>query len=206
MVNCSAVYCHKIRFRSNRSLMFYKIGVLKNFSKFTGKHLRWSLCNLIFKRDSSTGQKQPPEVFYIKGVFRNFPKLTGKYLRQTLLFNNVAGLRPATLLKKSLWHMCFSVNFAKFFGTPFLQNTSERLLLTFRSNSLFKKNLSDVSTSGCLLFLGNFPSKLLQLNLCFTLRLQFIFKYLKSQNERVLSRTFSTKPHTNSMHFFIKTL
>ena len=48
---------------------------------------------------------------------------------------------------------------------------------------------------------GNFPNKRLQLNLCFTLRLQFIFKYLKSQNERVLSQTFSTKPHTNFVHF-----
>ena len=40
----------------------------------------------------------------------------------------------------------------------------------------------------------------------FTLRLQFIFKYLKSQNKRVLSQTLSTKPHTNFMHFFVKTL
>ena len=36
---------------------------------------------------------------------------------------------PATLLKKSLWHRCFRVNFAKFLRTPFLQNTSGRLLL-----------------------------------------------------------------------------
>ena len=40
----------------------------------------------------------------------------------------------------------------------------------------------------------------------FTLRLQFIFKYLKSQDKRVLSQTLSTKPHTNFMHFFVKTL
>ena len=37
--------------------------------------------------------------------------------------------RPATLLKKRLWHRCFPVNFAKFLRTPFLQNTSGRLLL-----------------------------------------------------------------------------
>ena len=29
------------------------------------------------------------------------------------------GLRPATLLKKRLWHRCFPVNFAKFLRTPF---------------------------------------------------------------------------------------
>ena len=30
------------------------------------------------------------------------------------------GLRPATLLKRRLWHSCFPVNFAKFLITPFL--------------------------------------------------------------------------------------
>ena len=33
------------------------------------------------------------------------------------------------LLKKRLWHWSFSENFAKFLRPPFLQNTSERLLL-----------------------------------------------------------------------------
>ena len=47
-----------------------------------------------------------PEVFWKKGV-----------------------LRPATFLKKRLWHRCFPVNFAKFQRTPSLQNTSGRLLL-----------------------------------------------------------------------------
>ena len=32
--------------------------------------------------------------------------------------------RPATLLKKRLWHRCFPVNFATFLRTPVLQNTS----------------------------------------------------------------------------------
>ena len=32
-------------------------------------------------------------------------------------------------IKKRLWHRCFPVNFAKFLRTPFLQNTSGRLLL-----------------------------------------------------------------------------
>ena len=36
---------------------------------------------------------------------------------------------PETLLKKGLWHRCFLVCFAKFLRTPFLQNTSGRLLL-----------------------------------------------------------------------------
>ena len=34
-----------------------------------------------------------------------------------IFFNNVAGLRPATLLKKRLWYRCFPVNFVKFLRT-----------------------------------------------------------------------------------------
>ena len=48
-------------------------------------------------------KKQPPEVFYVK--------------------------RPATLLKRRLWHRCFPVNFVKFLRTSFLHNTSEQQLL-----------------------------------------------------------------------------
>ena len=34
-------------------------------------------------------------------------------------FDKVAGLRPAALLEKRLWHRCFPVNFVKFLRTPF---------------------------------------------------------------------------------------
>ena len=64
-----------------------------------------------------------------KGVLRNFSKFTGKQLRHGLFLNKLAGLRLATLLKKSLWYKCFPVNFAKFLRKPFLQNTSRWLLL-----------------------------------------------------------------------------
>ena len=77
-------------------------------------------------------QKQPPEVLCKKSVFGNFTKFTGKHLGQSLFFNKVAGLRPTTLLKKRLWHRCFPVNFVKFLSTPFLQNTSRRLLLCIK--------------------------------------------------------------------------
>ena len=57
---------------------------------------------------------------YIKeGVLRNYIKFTGKHLCQSLFLNKVAGLRPATLLKKRLWHRCFSVKFVKFLRSPF---------------------------------------------------------------------------------------
>ena len=62
--------------------------------------------------------------FIIKGVLRNFSKFTGKQLCQSLFFNKVAGVRPATLLRKRPWKRFFPVIFAKFLRTPFLQNTS----------------------------------------------------------------------------------
>ena len=57
--------------------------------------------------------------FSVKTVLRNFVKFTGKHLCQRLVFNNIAGLRPATLLKKRIWHRCFPVNFLKFLNTFF---------------------------------------------------------------------------------------
>ena len=65
-----------------------------------------------------------------KGVLGNFAKLTRKRQYQSLFFNKAEeGLRPATLLKKKLWHSSFPVNFGKFLRTSLLQNTSGRLLL-----------------------------------------------------------------------------
>ena len=40
-------------------------------------------------------------------------------LCQSLFFNKVAGLWPASLFKKTLWHWCFPVNFVKILRTPF---------------------------------------------------------------------------------------
>ena len=48
------------------------------------------------------------EVFCKKGVLRNFAKFTWKHLRHSLFFNKAAALRPATLLKKSIWHRCWA--------------------------------------------------------------------------------------------------
>ena len=73
------------------------------------------------------------EVFCKKDVLKHFAKFTGNYLCQSLFFNKVAGTRPATLFKKGLWYRCFPMNFAKFLGTPFLQNTLGRLLLYFQN-------------------------------------------------------------------------
>ena len=53
-----------------------------------------------------------PKVFCKKGVLRNFATFTGKQLCQSFFFNKVAGLMPATLLKKRLTEK-FSCEFCK---------------------------------------------------------------------------------------------
>ena len=71
-----------------------------------------------------------------KGVLRNLVKFTGKHLCQNLFSSKVTGLRPATLLKKGLWHGCFPVNFAKFLRTLFFIEHLLWWLLLNRQNKL----------------------------------------------------------------------
>ena len=46
-------------------------------------------------------QRQTSDVFYKKVVLKNFAEFIGKHLSQSLFLNNIAGLKPATLLKKT---------------------------------------------------------------------------------------------------------
>ena len=78
---------------------------------------------------TKNNQKRHQKCSLKQGVLKNFTKFAGKHLCQNLFFYKVVGLRPATLLKRRLWHRCFSVKFAKFLRKPFLQSTSGRLLL-----------------------------------------------------------------------------
>ena len=70
-----------------------------------------------------------PEVFCKKYVLKNFAKFTAKHLCQSLFFSKVAG-KPATLLKKRLWHSCFPVNFGKFLRIPSFTEHFRWLLLS----------------------------------------------------------------------------
>ena len=66
-------------------------------------------------------QKQPPQVFCKKKHFQKLSKIHRKvHVPESF----------STLLKMRLWRRCFPMNFAKFQRTPFLQNTSGRLLLS----------------------------------------------------------------------------
>ena len=85
--------------------------------------------NLFFFCSHKYARRSRPEVFCKKGVLRNFAKFTGKHLCQGLFSNKLAGLRPATLLKKRLLHRCFPLNCAEFLGTPFFIEHLRWLLL-----------------------------------------------------------------------------
>ena len=86
-------------------------------------------------------------MFCKEGVLRNFAKFTGKYLCQSLFFNIVVGLRPATFLKKRQWHSCFPINFVKFLRTFLTEHL--RWLLLYNENFAFFKVL-DVLEKGCI--------------------------------------------------------
>ena len=130
-----------------------------------------------------------------KGVFSNFAKSTGRQLCQSLFFNKVTGLSPATLLKNRLRHRCFPVNFTKFLRIPFLQNTSGRLLLdsqnlitTFSSNfriifyikSCWSRTLT-LQKRNCFICFNESPLKMVKNASYFILKALFvlnIFKFL----------------------------
>ena len=74
-------------------------------------------------------------------------------LCQSFFFNEVAGPRPATLLKKRLRHRCFPVNFTKSLGTPFFKEHFRWLLqYGFSANSLkpWKYNTKRNNIRKCL--------------------------------------------------------
>ena len=67
---------------------YYSVSISRLFQKLV--KLKWKDKLYCFTCFLGSCKKQPPEVFC------------------------ETGLRPATLLKKRLWHRCFPVNFAKF--------------------------------------------------------------------------------------------
>ena len=100
------------------------------------------------KSRSSHGRR----CFGRKGVLGNLRKFAGKHLSQSHFFNK-ARPQPAFLLKKRLWHRCFSVKFAKFLKAPFLQNTSKRLFLQIHGTLHSTYLLNDKDYNTCFLII-----------------------------------------------------
>ena len=80
---------------------------------------------MTLEKHSPIGRHYRGYKYFDEIIFKN--DLRKKHLCQSLFFIKVASPRP--LLKRTLWHKCFRVNFAKFLRTLFLQNTFGRLLL-----------------------------------------------------------------------------
>ena len=86
------------------------------------------------------------------GLLRNFAKFTGKHLCQSHFFNKVTGLRPATLLKKRLWHRWFPFfcEISKntfFYRTPLVAASDHAQIFAYKatiygSNLNSKKNVT----------------------------------------------------------------
>ena len=104
---------------NNFKLNLWTIFQVENYIKFQYYFIKNSIS---FRRRTLRSSRL--EVFCKKGLLKNFANFTGKHLCQSLFFNENAGLSPATLLKKRLWHKCFLVNFANSLGTPFLYNSA----------------------------------------------------------------------------------
>ena len=89
-------------YRSSYTEVLCTKSVLKNFAKFTGKHL----CKSLF-------------VNKVAGL-ELFAKIVNGWKPLTIFTKSS---RPATLLTKRLLHRCFPVNFAKFLRTSFFYRT-----------------------------------------------------------------------------------
>ena len=71
-----------------------------------------------------------PEVFLRKGVLRTCSKFTREYPCQ----NVISIMLQSNFIEITLPHGCFPVNLLHIFRTPFLKNTSGRLLLKISIN------------------------------------------------------------------------
>ena len=90
-------------------LVFYKILYTEQFNNVSDRSeitLYIKLCRA--------------EMFWKKGALRNFAKFNGKHLFQSLFFNKIAGMRPATLFKKRLLGQMLSCKFCKISKNTFL--------------------------------------------------------------------------------------
>ena len=117
--------------------LFLKRGIIKSIYSFSFQLASRNHRKILLQSKFRSSNRR---CFERKDVLRNFAKLSGKTLCQGLLFDKDIDLRPASLLKKRLWHRCFPTNFAKFLRKRFLQNASRQLLLEIKSHIFNKSN------------------------------------------------------------------
>ena len=110
--------CHYDTLRTKIDKFNSESWKMKNCKKGTRKNTEIKNIVLLHLENSRSSHL---ELFCQKVVLKNFAKFIRKHLCQRLFFNIVASLRPATILKKRLWHRHFPVNFAKFLRTVFVK-------------------------------------------------------------------------------------
>ena len=118
-------FSHLDRKRELRSISLYSVQMRESMDQKNSEYVHFSRSGFFFL------------MYTLLNIILWEYTCTGKILVNICHLNQNAQKRPplllqarsATLLKKRLWHRCFSVNFAKFLRTLFLQNTSGRLLL-----------------------------------------------------------------------------
>ena len=103
--------------------------------------------HLVFM-DNCPSQKQSPRGALQKRRSQKFRKIDRKTpVPESPFLIKLQAQACNFILKKRLWHRCFPVNFAKFLRTPFLQNTSGRLLLPTISHTFLALSTQWVSSS-----------------------------------------------------------
>ena len=130
-------------FRSSRPEMFCKKAVLRDFPKFTRKHLCQSLfirsatlfkkrpCSLVFPVNFAKFGRTPfltEHLWWLLLVLQNrcfykTPDIHQKISELKSLFNTVTGLKAHNFNKKRPQHKCFPVNITKFLRIPVLLNS-----------------------------------------------------------------------------------
>ena len=113
-------YLYVITSLRNSCIITFLKKYRSNYQRCRSSHRRCSIKKVVFKI-SETSQENPcVEAF----------------------FNKVAGLDPASFLKKKLQHKCFPVKFAKLLRTPILKNICKRLLLEVFYKKAVLKNFA----------------------------------------------------------------
>ena len=120
----------KILQKFEQIISFLGIGFLEIFKESIyktkeGNERRWNICEHLEQYAEAVAQKSSVKKLLLK-ISQNSRKST--CARVSLLIKLQAW--PATLLKKSLWHRYFPVNFAKILRTPFLKKHLRWLLLS----------------------------------------------------------------------------
>ena len=123
-----------------------------------------------------------------KGVPRNFPKFIGKHLCQSLFFNKVASLRPATLLKKrdsgTGVFLCFLENFWEhlFYRAPpeecFCQFTRSFSSFYKHAESHYRHYLHNTLALEAIAVIERFPAKGCSENLKKEFKLKMLANFL----------------------------